>query len=235
MTRHKGTPFVFSYHPSLSLATSTPIFSLTTLIFHATLHLLPRFNFLLHSVIFSTVNSLILLLLLSFLEEVQTSTMEETSLSRSPSPRRCYRLEVCGLLSIGDSLFTLTVSSGYPKKKKKKERERERESSLVLGKLCKFDWIPTSGRYQEMDKLLRGLFHLTRLRLLTLFFLLFTPHSPHLFVFFPLSNTPLSARKLLAFPIRVSSPDCERYFRFSRSPGGIREDARDYRVSLLPR
>lgn len=137
MTRHKGTPCVFSYHPSLSLATSTPIFSLTTLIFHATLHLPPRFNFLLHPVIFSTVNSLILLLLLSFLEEVQTSTMEETFLSRSPSPRRCYRLEVCGPLSIGDSLFTLAVSSGYPKKKKKK-RVKEGERERVLWSLESF-------------------------------------------------------------------------------------------------
>ena len=187
MTRHKGTPFVFSYHPSLSLATSTPIFSLTTLIFHATLHLLPRFNFLLHSVIFSTVNSLILLLLLSFLEEVQTSTMEETSLSRSPSPRRCYRLEVCGLLSIGDSLFTLTVSSGYPKKKKKKERERERVlwSLESFASLIEFQRVAGIRKWTSCFEVCFTL--LVSVSSPSSFY--FSPLIPHISSFFSLSPT----------------------------------------------
>lgn len=137
-------------------------------------------------------------------------------------------------LSIYLSLFTLLVSSSQHSKKKEEQDQSERPT----------DGVPVfPSSFASLIEFQR----VAGIRKWTSWFELCVPPSSLFFsllsslptkTFFPSSFHQTSARKLLAFPIRVSNPargEGGGYFRFSRSPVGIREDARDYRVSLLPR
>ena len=108
-------------------------------------------------------------------------------------------------LSIYLSLFTLLVSSSQHSKKKEEQEESDRQSSLSSLQALQV-WLnsnewPVSGNGQVDSS---SVFHLPLSLSLSPIF------SAHKESFFPSSFHQMSARKLLTFSIRVSSPGSNR-------------------------